>query len=71
MSTLKHITKHGERLDQIAFNYYGDVAQVPLILDANPRLKIARSYPAGVMIYIPLIQQKPSSTEGLPPWLLP
>lgn len=68
MSVLTHITIENERLDQIAWQYYGDVGKVPLIVEANRRLPIRRNYPAGTTIYIPLIQPEPS-TDDLPPWL--
>jgi phage tail protein X len=70
MSMLTHTTHFGEKLDQIAWTYYGDVSKVPLLIEANPRLPIKRNYPAGVVIYIPLIQQQ-NTTEDLPPWLQP
>lgn len=70
MSVLIHTTVEGEKLDQIAWTYYGDMSKVPLLIEANPHLPIKRNYPAGVTIYIPLIQQK-IITEDLPPWLQP
>ena len=70
MSVLKHTTSQGEKLDQIAFTYYGDVSKVPMLIEANPHLPIQRNYPAGVVVYIPLIKQE-STNEDLPPWLQP
>lgn len=70
MSVLIHTTKEGEKLDQIAWVYYGDMAKIPLLIEANSRLPIKRNYPAGVTIYIPLIKQE-NTTEDLPPWLQP
>lgn len=71
MSVLIHTTTEGERLDQLAWTYYGDVSKVPVIIEANPRLPIKRNYPAGTTIYIPLLPKSESNTEDLPPWLRP
>lgn len=68
MDYLTHITFEGQRIDQIAFEYYGDITQSTLILDANPLLPIKRNYPSGVIIRIPIIQ-KPVTNADLPPWL--
>lgn len=68
MDVIIHITIEGERMDQIAYHYYGDVSLVPLLWDHNPKLGIRRNYPAGLEIYVPIIE-KQKSTDTLPPWL--
>lgn len=68
MSHLTHITQDGERWDTLAWKYYRDVTQMGLLIEANQHAPIAATLPAGLVIQIPLIQQQPESTQGLPPW---
>ena len=68
MDVIIHVTIEGERMDQIAHQYYGDVSLVPLLWDHNPKLGIRRNYPAGLEIYVPIIK-KQQSAKSLPPWL--
>jgi len=69
MDHLLHTPKDFERIDNIAYHYYGDPALMGHILRANPHLFGRLTAMAGVPIKIPIIdppEAKP--TPGLPPW---
>ena len=52
---MKYRTKHGDMLDLICRNYYGDSPySVEAVLDANPRLAdLGPVLPSGVLIDLP------------------
>ncbi|MBK5145933.1 tail protein X [Budviciaceae bacterium BWR-B9] len=62
-----HITKDGERWDQLAHRYYGDSYLYPQIIAANPHVAITATFEAGLTIAIPLLDIQPTSA-GTPPW---
>ncbi|PIQ25423.1 hypothetical protein COW20_15290 [bacterium (Candidatus Blackallbacteria) CG13_big_fil_rev_8_21_14_2_50_49_14] len=64
---LEHITKEGERWDNIAWQYYRDINQIGLLIETNPHAPIAPALPSGLKLYIPLIEQA-ADIVGLPPW---
>lgn len=63
-----HVAIENERLDQIAYRYYGDVSLMTRIIDFNPELALIRNYHAGTLVKVPIVQEK-KSTQNLPPWL--
>lgn len=67
---LTHITKEGQRWDQLAYQYYGDVEKMGLLIESNPHAPIAPTLRAGITLQIPLIEQ-PSNIQDLPPWKQP
>jgi phage tail protein X len=70
MEYLNHRTIDGERLDTLAWNYYGDASQFGPILKANPGLYGKTVTSAGAPLRIPIIEQPPAPPRpGLPPWL--
>lgn len=66
----EYITQEGDRLDTIAYKAYGDVFAWSLLLSANPSLPIQDTYPAGVRIVVPIIEEPATipATNQLPPW---
>ena len=62
-----HVTKDGERWDQLAYRYYGDSYLYPQIIAANPHIAITATFKAGLILVIPLIEKQPASV-GNPPW---
>lgn len=69
MRYLAHISRQGERLDNLAHHYYGDAAGYERILDANTSLRGRVILPAGLAIRIPVINAAPPTISDLPPWL--
>lgn len=63
-----HVATENERLDQIAYRYYGDVSLMIKIIDFNPELALIRNYRAGTLVKITIVQERKSS-QNLPPWL--
>ena len=53
ISYKEHIYRQGERLDNIAFDYYQDPALWWIILDANPDIEDPTNIKAGTVIRIP------------------
>lgn len=66
---LTHITKDGERWDQIAYQYYADALVYELVITANPQVAITTTLPAGLVLSIPMIATA-QAADDLPPWLL-
>ncbi|AOZ50882.1 tail protein X [Chromobacterium vaccinii] len=66
---LKHICQEGERWDQIAWRYYGDVGQMVMLIAANPQAPISETLPAGTQLAIPLLEARDEAAlDELPPW---
>lgn len=66
---IQHITKDGERWDLLAHYYYGDVGQIPLLVDANPHIPITETLTGGQVLFVPVIEATvPNPEEDLPPW---
>ncbi|POZ60180.1 MULTISPECIES: tail protein X [Chromobacterium] len=69
---LKHTCKEGERWDQIAWHYYGDVGQMVMLIAANPQAPISETLPGGLQLAIPLLEAKDDALiDQLPPWRRP
>ena len=68
--TLLHITRAGERWDQIANRYYGDPFAYEAIIRANPMVAITPILPAGLTLLVPLPDDTAAQIPGadLPPW---
>lgn len=64
---VEHTTSEGERWDQIAYRYYGNVYGYERIVLANPHVPIRPVLPGGIRILIPVIDA-PADSGGLPPW---
>ncbi|MFZ0887787.1 MAG: tail protein X [Candidatus Binataceae bacterium] len=68
MPGLTYITRDGDRWDLLAWTYYGDPTLYGPIIDANPSVGISPVLAAGVVLYIPIIEQDQTETSDLPPW---
>lgn len=70
MEYLDHITSAGERWDTLAWEYYGDAAQMSPIIEANPQLRILPALSAGLVVRIPVLEDDDLALaeEDLPPW---
>lgn len=66
---LNHVTRDGDRWDLIAWHYYGDVGQLPLLIEANPHVPVIGVLPGGLNLAIPVIEvEDTAGQEELPPW---
>lgn len=70
---LEHLTLDGDRLDLLAWSYYGDAARFQPIVAANPALftpPLPAILPPGLTLKIPVLEEAEASlSESLPPWL--
>lgn len=49
----EYYSKDGDRIDQLVFNFYGDMSFMQLFLDANPGLAQTPILASGVKLYFP------------------
>ena len=69
MEHLLHTPLDGERIDAIAYKYYGDPHLFEPILQANPHLYGKLEAAAGPPLKIPMIDPPAHPQQpGLPPW---
>jgi hypothetical protein len=74
----EHVTKQGERWDQIAVEHYGPdlnsfAHSIALIIEANRALfnyidPIPNSLPFGLTLRIPILNKADIDQSLLPPW---
>lgn len=65
---LQHVTTDGERWDQLADRYYGDPLDYVRIIDANPNIPIYPLLPAGLVVFVPILDEDDVLSAALPPW---
>ncbi len=65
---ITHVTREGERWDQLAWRYYGDAHRYFPIVHANPHVPITAALPAGLILAIPILEPV-ATAEDLPPWM--
>lgn len=61
-----YATVQGDRWDSIAFYQLGSCSLAPLLMAANSQYLNYFVFPAGIVLTLPDIETKTSST--LPPW---
>lgn len=66
---LKHIVREGERWDSLSYRYYGNAFEYNRIIEANPHVAFCEVLPVGTVVFIPVLQVKPTNNEKMPPWL--
>lgn len=64
-----YVTKQGDMVDIIAFNFYGSVlgGQVEVVIEANRALDLGKyvTLPAGMTIMLPEVEAQTSETVRL------
>lgn len=69
MNYLPHVTRAGERWDQLAWHYYGDAMDYERIIAANPDVEITPTLAGGLVLAIPMVEVDDAiASEELPPW---
>ena len=64
----KYITKNGDMLDYICYQYYGTTEVTSKVLEANRELaKLGAVLPAGISIELPEIE-KPTAKRKVTLW---
>lgn len=64
----EHITKEGERWDEIAYEEYGDCYKTAPLYMANPNAPIIPYLPSGIIIKVPVLKDSELQKSILPPW---
>jgi hypothetical protein len=69
---LEHLTRDGERWDQIALAYYGDPHLYGPLVAANPEVAITPLLDGGVLLRVPVLDRAEAEPRTdpalLPPW---
>jgi phage tail protein X len=63
-----YTTIQGDTWDTIAFNMYGDVGQVGLLMQANLSLLDYFEFPAGIVVNVPDVSETDDYDEDYPDW---
>lgn len=61
-----YTTVSGDMWDSIAYNFYGDVKYIGLLMDNNPDLLDISVFSDGTPVYIPELPEE--NDEDLPEW---
>lgn len=61
-----YTTVQGDMWDSIAYNFYGDVKYIGLLLQNNPDLLEIYVFSAGTKVYIPELLEE--GEEDVPEW---
>ena len=61
-----YTTVQGDMWDSIAYNFYGDVKYIGLLLQNNPDLLGIYVFSAGTKVYIPELPEE--DEEDVPEW---
>ena len=68
MQSFNYTTTDGDRIDSLAFRFYGNNQGIQIIADANPDVPMTAVYPLGTVLIIPIIDDSQINTNDLPPW---
>lgn len=72
MTYTKHITKAGDRWDELAYRYLGDSTNITPIIEANPLVPIRPELDENIQLWIPIFDPEPlMAFDNLPPWKRP
>jgi len=62
----QYTTKQGDTFDIMALRLYDDEFKATLLIQANPQYVATITFPAGVSLKYPIIED--DTPETLPPW---
>lgn len=69
MESFNYTTVEGDRIDTLAFRFYGSNAGIAVIADANPAVPLDAVYPLGTVLIIPIVEDMHITDKNdLPPW---
>ncbi|MFD1156097.1 tail protein X [Undibacterium aquatile] len=69
MEYIEHITKDGERWDQIAHMYYGDSTKISALSEANEHLRLQPVLVGGLPVRVPILEEEDRLLpQDVPPW---
>lgn len=67
---LPYTTSANDRWDLIAYQMYGDVHKMSMLIEVNNHVPIYDVFPAGVLLNIPVLNTEEIIIDSakLPPW---
>ena len=69
MSSFNYVTQQGDRIDQLAYRFYGNMRGISILVDANVNVPLDAIFPFGTALVIPIIDDTQIiDNENLPPW---
>ncbi|QIW15858.1 hypothetical protein A4G20_05685 [Pasteurellaceae bacterium RH1A] len=68
-AVILHQIQEGDRWDNLAYHYYGDIGQMNRLLNANPHIPFCEILPQGETLKVPVLAVKTTDNSDLPPWL--
>lgn len=69
MNSFNYTTVPGDRLDVLAYRFYGSMAGISILADANPEVPITAVFPHGTVLIVPVLDDTVIETKtNLPPW---
>ena len=68
MDEIYYTTIQGDTFDGIAFEYYSDEKLASTIIDANPEYSDVLIFDAGIVLTIPILEDKEDTPASAPPW---
>jgi len=72
MASFNYHTVAEDRIDILAGRFYGSMAGISILADANPFVPLDAVYPIGTVLIVPLIEENQViENQNLPPWKRP
>ncbi|MDR1120886.1 MAG: tail protein X [Dysgonamonadaceae bacterium] len=69
MDAINYTTKSGDRIDALAYRFYGSPQGIQVIADANPDVPVTAVYPLGTILIMPILDDAQlTNKDDLPPW---
>lgn len=69
MQFTEYTTKEGQRWDTIAWECFGNVDLLPLLLEHNPGVPVTDVLEGGITLRVPIVEAVEEVNETLlPPW---
>ncbi len=69
MASFNYTTVEGDRIDTLAAKFYGSMAGIAVLADANPAVPLDAVFPMGTVLVVPIVENMEIETnDNLPPW---
>ena len=67
--SFNYTTREGDRIDQLAYRFYGGMHGISILADANISVPLNAIFPLGTVLIVPIIDDTQIiNNENLPPW---
>ena len=69
MDSFNYTTIEGDRIDNLAYRFYGSMKGISILADANPFVPLEPIFEVGTVLIVPNIDNIEVVTNpNLPPW---